>query len=54
MIKTITASDRKRNPKATKGKRFKLVSKATGRSLGYGTKAEMQKREPAVQFFKQR
>lgn len=54
MIKPITAADRKRNPKSTKGKRFKLVSKETGRSLGYGTKAEMQKRERAVQFFKSR
>lgn len=54
MIKPITAADRKRSPKRTKGKRFKLVSKVTGRSLGYGTKAEMQKREKAVQFFKHR
>lgn len=52
MIKPITAADRKRNPKATKGKRFKLVSKATGRSLGYGTKAEMKIRERQVQTFK--
>lgn len=54
MIKPITVADRKKNPKATKGKKYKLVSKATGRSLGYGTKAEMQKREKAVQFFKHR
>lgn len=52
MIKPITAADRKRNPKATKGKKYKLISKATGKSLGYGTKAEMQKREHTVQFFK--
>lgn len=54
MIKPITAADRKRNPTATKGKKFKLVSRATGRSLGYGTKAELMKRERAVQYFKHR
>lgn len=54
MIKPITAADRKRNPRATKGKRFKLVSKATGRALGYGTKAELKVRERQVQTFKHR
>lgn len=52
MIKPITKADRKRNPKATKGKKYKLVSKTTGKSLGYGSKEEMKKRERAVQFFK--
>lgn len=52
MIKEITKADRKRNPSATKGKKYKLVSKSTGKSLGYGTKEEMKKRERQVQFFK--
>lgn len=52
MIKPITKADRKRNPKATKGKKYKLVSKSTGRSLGYGTKSELKVREAAVQYFK--
>lgn len=54
MIKKITSADRKRNPSATKGKKYKLVSKNTGRSLGYGSKAEMEKRERDVQFFKRK
>lgn len=54
MIKLITQADRKRNPKATKGKKYKLVAKSTGRSLGYGSKAEMKKREIAVQYFKRK
>lgn len=52
MIKPITAEDRKRNPKATKGKRYKLVSKSMGRSLGYGSKDEMKEREKIIQAFK--
>lgn len=52
MIKLITKADRKRNPAKTKGKKYKLVSKKTGKSLGYGSKEEMKKRERAVQFFK--
>lgn len=52
MIKPITTADRKRNPKATKGKKFKLVSKSTGRPLRYGSKAEMLKGERQIQFFK--
>jgi hypothetical protein len=52
MIKKITMADRKRNPKATKGKTYKLVSKKTGRSLGYGSLAYLKKRERQIQFFK--
>lgn len=52
MIKPITAADRKRNPKATKGKKYKLVAKSSGRVLGYGTKAQMKEREKQVQYFK--
>ena len=54
MIKPITQADRKRNPKATKGKKYKLVAKSTGRSLGYGSKSEMKVREKQVQAFKNR
>lgn len=52
MIKPITKADRKRNPTATKGKKFKLVAKGSGRVLGYGSKADMKKREKQVQYFK--
>lgn len=52
MIVKITSADRKRNPKATKGKQYKLISKTTGRSLGYGSKKYLKKREAAVQYFK--
>lgn len=52
MIKPITQADRKRNPKATKGKKFKLVVKSTGKSLAYGTKGELKKHERVVQYFK--
>lgn len=53
MIKKITKSDRRKNPKGTKGKKYKLVSKETGRVLGYGkTVGDMEKREMAVQYFK--
>lgn len=52
MITKITAADRKRNPRATKGKRYKLISKTTGRALGYGSIAYLKKREREVQFFK--
>lgn len=54
MIVKITPSDRKRNPSATKGKRFKLVAKSTGRVLGYGSKTDLKKRESAIHFFKSR
>lgn len=36
MINKITKSDRKRHPNDTKGKKYKFVSKSTGRTLGYG------------------
>lgn len=52
MIKSITSADRKRNPKSTKGKKFKLVSKSSGRVLGYGSKQQLKKRERQIQFFK--
>ena len=52
MIKKITAADRKRNPAATKGKIYKLVSVKTGRVLGYGSIEQLKKRERQVQFFK--
>ena len=52
MIRKITLTDRKRNPKATKGKTHKLVSKNTGRVLGYGTPNSLKKRERQVQTFK--
>lgn len=52
MIVKITAADRKRNPKATLGKEYKLVSIKTGRVLGYGSIASLMKRERQVQFFK--
>jgi len=52
MIKPISKSDRKRNPKATKGKKYKLVSKSTGRVLGYGSIGQMKKREREIQYFK--
>lgn len=48
MIKLITKADRKRNPKATKGKKYKLVSKKTGKSL---SKDQMKKREQVVQYW---
>lgn len=54
MIVKITKSDRKRNPTATKGKQFKLVSKKTRRVLGYGSKSELKQREKEVAFFKHR
>lgn len=54
MIKKISSSDRKRNPTATKGKKFKLVSKSSGRVLGYGNKTSLKKRESQIQFFKSR
>lgn len=54
MIKNITTRDRKRNPDATKGKRYKLVAKNSGRVLGYGSKSELIKRERQVQYFKSR
>lgn len=52
MIKKITASDRKRNPKATEGKTYKLVSTTNGRVLGYGSIEDLKKREKQIQFFK--
>lgn len=54
MIVKITSADRKRNPQATKGKKFKLVAKSTGRVLGYGSKTSLKQREKAVQYFKNR
>jgi hypothetical protein len=54
MITKITESDRKRNPEATKGKKYKLTSKTTGRALGYGSIAYLKKRERQIQFFKRR
>ena len=55
MIDRITAADRKRNPEATRGKLYKLVSKFTHKILGYGTTIEeMRKREKQIQFFKHR
>lgn len=54
MIKKISSSDRKRNPTATKGKKFKLVSKTSGRVLGYGSKTSLKQREKTIQFFKNR
>lgn len=52
MIKPITSADRKRSPSRTKGKKYKLVAKSSGRVLGYGSKTSLKKRERAVQFFK--
>lgn len=52
MIRKISSSDRKRNPSATKGKKFKLVSKKSGRVLGYGSKEYLKKRERQIQYFK--
>lgn len=53
MILKITPADRKRSPILTKGKKYKLVSKSTGRVLGYGrTKTQMKEREKQVQTFK--
>ena len=52
MIKPITIADRKRNPSATKGKKYKLVAKSSGRVLGYGSKEQLKKRERQIQFFK--
>ena len=52
MIRKILAADRKRNPKATKGKVYKLVSIKTGRALGYGSIKYLNKREKQIQFFK--
>lgn len=52
MIEKITTADRLRNPKATKGKTYKLVSIATGRVLGYGSIEYLKKRERQIQFFK--
>jgi hypothetical protein len=52
MIKKITAFDRLKNPKATEGKVYKLVSKTSGRILGYGCIEYLKKRERQIQFFK--
>jgi hypothetical protein len=52
MIKKITRADRQRNRKATLGKLYKLVSKKTGRVLGYGSITYLKKRERQVQYFK--
>lgn len=52
MIKAITKSDRARNPSATKGKKYKLVAKSTGKVLGYGSKSDLKKRERQIQFFR--
>ena len=55
MIDRLTATDRKRNPEATRGKLYKLVSRITHRVLGYGASLdEMRKRERQIQFFKHR
>jgi hypothetical protein len=48
----ISAEDRKRKPRATTGKLYKLVSKTTGRTLGYGSIEYLKKRERQIQFFK--
>ena len=52
MITKITKADRIRNPRNTKGKKYKLISKVTGRVLGYGSIIELKKRERQIQFFK--
>lgn len=53
MIDRITAADRRRNPGATKGKIYKLISRLTGKVLGYGkTIEEMRRRERQIQYFK--
>jgi hypothetical protein len=52
MIKKITEADRKKNPKGTHGKEYKLVSKTSGRILGYGSIKYLKKREQQIQFFK--
>ncbi|HEU4718475.1 MAG TPA: hypothetical protein VFU15_11600 [Bacteroidia bacterium] len=52
MIVPITEEDRRRNPSATKGKDYKLVSVTSGRVLGYGSIEELKKRERQVQYFK--
>ncbi|MFI5163872.1 MAG: hypothetical protein ACHQHP_01350 [Bacteroidia bacterium] len=54
MIKRISQADRKRNPKTTKGKIYKLISKTTGRVLGYGSIKELKERERQIQFFKRK
>lgn len=54
MIKKITLVDRKRNPEATEGKIYKLVSRISGRALGYGSIEYLKKRERQIQFFKRR
>jgi len=54
MIKKITETDRKKNPKGTHGKEYKLVSKITGKILGYGSIKYLKKREQQIQFFKNR
>lgn len=52
MIKSITSADRKRSPSRTKGKKYKLVAKSSGRVLGYGSKEQLKKREKQIQYFK--
>jgi hypothetical protein len=54
MIEKITEADRKRNPEGTRGKEYKLVSKTTGRVLGYGDIEYLKKREQQIQFFKRK
>ena len=54
MIDRITAFDRKRNPEATKGKLYKLVSRITRRVLAYGSIEYLKRRERQIQFFKHR
>ncbi|HEY4800033.1 MAG TPA: hypothetical protein VII99_13220 [Bacteroidia bacterium] len=54
MIKEITLSDRKKNPAGTKGKKYKLISRSTGKILGYGTINYLKKRERQIQFFKRK
>lgn len=54
MITKITINDRRKNPKATYQKEYKLISKKTGKILGYGTIESLIKRERQIQYFKRK
>jgi|GEM_PF-2271913 len=54
MIEEITEENRRKNSKGALGKEYKLVSKTTGRVLGYGSIEYLKKREQQIQFFKRK
>ncbi|HEY4799816.1 MAG TPA: hypothetical protein VII99_12120 [Bacteroidia bacterium] len=54
MIKKITRKDRKRNPEATRDRKYKLVSRLTGRVLSYGAVEYIPESDKVVQHFKNR